>query len=174
MHAQLPTLAVEQVEMNGCLALALPVFPSMQHNTLAVSSGHGCVSCNVHGKQPPDPPVDVTWCSPLSCSWQIMVDKEVAEEVGGLKKLVPTGTAVLMEGVLAETPEGTKQVRSSGSSSSAWQQRRQQPAPAAGHFFQLLFPPEGAALSTAARGTATGGACCECSSNSAAGAAERV
>eukprot|EP00775_Hariotina_reticulata_P000875 gene875-1197_t len=42
-------------------------------------------------------------------SLQIMVDKEVAEEVGGLKKLVPTGTAVLIEGVLAETPEGTKQ-----------------------------------------------------------------
>ena len=35
---------------------------------------------------------------------------EVAEEVGGLKNLVPTGTSVLIEGVLAETPEGTKQV----------------------------------------------------------------
>eukprot|EP00879_Flechtneria_rotunda_P014346 GHRR01014986.1.p1 GENE.GHRR01014986.1~~GHRR01014986.1.p1 ORF type:complete len:573 (+),score=204.73 GHRR01014986.1:186-1904(+) len=42
-------------------------------------------------------------------SLQIMVDKEVAEEVGGLKKLVPTGTCVLIEGVLAQTPEGTKQ-----------------------------------------------------------------
>lgn len=37
--------------------------------------------------------------------------KEVAEAVGGLKKLVPTGTSVLIEGQLAETPEGTKQVR---------------------------------------------------------------
>ena len=43
-----------------------------------------------------------------------MVSKEVAEELGGLKKLVPTGTAVLVEGLLAETPEGTKQVGSSG------------------------------------------------------------
>lgn len=39
-----------------------------------------------------------------------MIDKEVAEPVGGLKKLVPTGTCVLIEGLLAETPEGTKQV----------------------------------------------------------------
>lgn len=39
-----------------------------------------------------------------------MVTKEVGEEVGGLKKLVPTGTCVLIEGLLAETPEGTKQV----------------------------------------------------------------
>eukprot|EP00878_Enallax_costatus_P019561 GHUV01020638.1.p1 GENE.GHUV01020638.1~~GHUV01020638.1.p1 ORF type:complete len:494 (+),score=175.85 GHUV01020638.1:420-1901(+) len=38
-----------------------------------------------------------------------MIDKEVAEPVGGLKKLVPTGTCVLIEGMLAETPEGTKQ-----------------------------------------------------------------
>lgn len=43
---------------------------------------------------------------------QIMIDKEVAEAVGGLKKLVPTGTCVLIEGQLAETPEGTKQVGS--------------------------------------------------------------
>jgi hypothetical protein len=42
---------------------------------------------------------------------QIMVTKEVGEAVGGLKKLVPTGTAVLIEGTLADTPEGTKQVR---------------------------------------------------------------
>lgn len=41
---------------------------------------------------------------------QIMVTKEVAESVGGLKKLVPTGTSVLIEGTLAQTPEGTKQV----------------------------------------------------------------
>lgn len=39
-----------------------------------------------------------------------MVTKDVAEAVGGLKKLVPTGTCVLIEGNLAETPEGTKQV----------------------------------------------------------------
>lgn len=43
-----------------------------------------------------------------------MVTKEVAEAVGGLKKLVPTGTSVLIEGTLAETPEGTKQVRATG------------------------------------------------------------
>ncbi|KAL4441815.1 hypothetical protein ABPG77_003731 [Micractinium sp. CCAP 211/92] len=40
---------------------------------------------------------------------QIMVTKEVAEEVGGLKTLTPTSTCVLIEGVLAETPPGTKQ-----------------------------------------------------------------
>jgi hypothetical protein len=40
---------------------------------------------------------------------QVMVDKAVAEGSGGLKRLVPTGTAVLVEGTLAETPEGTKQ-----------------------------------------------------------------
>ena len=38
-----------------------------------------------------------------------MVEKAVAEEVGGLKSLTPTSTCVLIEGVLAETPEGTKQ-----------------------------------------------------------------
>ena len=38
-----------------------------------------------------------------------MVDKAVAEESGGLKRLVPTGTSVLIEGTLSETPEGTKQ-----------------------------------------------------------------
>lgn len=42
-------------------------------------------------------------------SIQIMVTKEVAEAVGGLKNLVPTGTSVLIEGQLAQTPEGTKQ-----------------------------------------------------------------
>lgn len=36
--------------------------------------------------------------------------KEVAEAVGGLKNLVPTGTSVLVEGELTATPEGTKQV----------------------------------------------------------------
>jgi hypothetical protein len=41
---------------------------------------------------------------------QVMATKEVGEAVGGLKKLVPTGTCVLIEGLLAETPEGTKQV----------------------------------------------------------------
>lgn len=40
---------------------------------------------------------------------KVMVDKAVAEEVGGLKRMVPTGSSVLVEGVLAETPEGTKQ-----------------------------------------------------------------
>ncbi|KAG7673083.1 hypothetical protein KSW81_006298 [Nannochloris sp. 'desiccata'] len=40
---------------------------------------------------------------------QVMVDKDVAEEVGGLKAMTPTSTCVLIEGVLAETPEGTKQ-----------------------------------------------------------------
>lgn len=38
-----------------------------------------------------------------------MVTKEVAEEAGGLKALTPTSTCVLIEGVLAETPPGTKQ-----------------------------------------------------------------
>jgi asparaginyl-tRNA synthetase len=64
-----------------------------------------------------------------------MVTKEVAEEVGGLKKLVPTGTCVLIEGTLAETPPGTKQVRRGGRRRGAavggTQQRRvplQQPA----------------------------------------------
>ncbi|WIA42435.1 hypothetical protein OEZ86_008432 [Tetradesmus obliquus] len=42
-------------------------------------------------------------------SLQVMVTKEVGEAVGGLKKLVPTGTCVLIEGLLADTPEGTKQ-----------------------------------------------------------------
>lgn len=40
---------------------------------------------------------------------QVMVDKEVAEEVGSLKELVPTSTCVLIEGKLSETPPGTKQ-----------------------------------------------------------------
>ena len=40
-----------------------------------------------------------------------MVDKEVGDAVGGLNKLCPTGTSVLVEGTLAQTPEGTKQVR---------------------------------------------------------------
>lgn len=44
-----------------------------------------------------------------TCCLQIMVDKAVGEEVGGLKQLTPTSTCVLIEGVLAETPEGTKQ-----------------------------------------------------------------
>lgn len=44
-------------------------------------------------------------------SLQAMVTKEVAEAVGGLKRLAPTGTAVLVEGELAATPEGTKQAR---------------------------------------------------------------
>lgn len=40
---------------------------------------------------------------------QIMVEKELAETVGGLKELTPTGTSVLIEGTLTETPEGVKQ-----------------------------------------------------------------
>lgn len=42
-------------------------------------------------------------------SLQVMITKEVAEKHTGLKKLVPTGTSVLVEGTLTETPEGTKQ-----------------------------------------------------------------
>ncbi|GAB4818156.1 hypothetical protein N2152v2_005202 [Parachlorella kessleri] len=42
-------------------------------------------------------------------SIQVMVTKEVAEEVGGLKELCPTSTSVLIEGTLEETPPGTKQ-----------------------------------------------------------------
>ena len=38
-----------------------------------------------------------------------MVPAEVAEAVGGLKELTPSGTSVLLEGQLAETPPGTKQ-----------------------------------------------------------------
>lgn len=45
------------------------------------------------------------------CAVQVLVTKEVAEEIGGLKDLVPTGTSVLIEGHLVETPAGTKQVR---------------------------------------------------------------
>jgi hypothetical protein len=68
---------------------------------LLLSAGYafmdsGC-SCVLHLLPPPLP--------------QVMVTKEVGEAVGGLKKLVPTGTCVLIEGLLAETPEGTKQVR---------------------------------------------------------------
>lgn len=40
---------------------------------------------------------------------QVMVDKDVAAAVGGLGALTPTSTCVLVEGVLAETPPGTKQ-----------------------------------------------------------------
>ena len=43
-----------------------------------------------------------------------MVDKDVAEEAGGLKQLTPTSTCVLIEGVLAQTPPGTKQKVGSG------------------------------------------------------------
>ena len=41
---------------------------------------------------------------------QAVVPAEVAEAVGGLKELTPSGTSVLLEGQLAETPPGTKQV----------------------------------------------------------------
>eukprot|EP00983_Pelagomonas_calceolata_P028211 883430-Pelagomonas_calceolata.AAC.7 len=40
---------------------------------------------------------------------QVMMSKEVADQVGGLKLLTPTGTSVLVEGELTPTPEGTKQ-----------------------------------------------------------------
>ncbi|KAL6785876.1 TSN1 [Auxenochlorella protothecoides x Auxenochlorella symbiontica] len=40
---------------------------------------------------------------------QVMVDKAVAESVGGLGQLTPTSTCVLIEGILSETPPGTKQ-----------------------------------------------------------------
>ena len=40
-----------------------------------------------------------------------MVTKEVAEAVGGLKAITSTGTSVLVEGELTETPPGTKQAR---------------------------------------------------------------
>jgi hypothetical protein len=43
---------------------------------------------------------------------QAVVPAEVAEAVGGLKELTPSGTSVLLEGQLAETPPGTKQVSS--------------------------------------------------------------
>jgi len=33
----------------------------------------------------------------------------VAEAVGGFSSLTPSGTSVLLEGELAQTPEGTKQ-----------------------------------------------------------------
>jgi len=42
-------------------------------------------------------------------SIQVMMSKEVADQVGGLKLLTPTGTSVLVEGELTPTPEGTKQ-----------------------------------------------------------------
>jgi len=43
-------------------------------------------------------------------NFQVMVDKEVAEASGfTIKDLVPTGTSVLVEGVLSETPENVKQ-----------------------------------------------------------------
>ena len=42
---------------------------------------------------------------------QVMVTKEVAEAVGGLKAIISTGTSVLVEGQLTETPPGTKQAR---------------------------------------------------------------
>jgi hypothetical protein len=48
--------------------------------------------------------------SNVVCVLQVMVTKEVAESVGGLKELVPAGTSVLIEGELTRTPEGTKQV----------------------------------------------------------------
>ncbi len=40
-----------------------------------------------------------------------MVTREVAAAAGGLKALISTGTSVLVEGELTETPPGTKQAR---------------------------------------------------------------
>jgi len=42
---------------------------------------------------------------------QVMVTREVAAAAGGLKALISTGTSVLVEGELTETPPGTKQAR---------------------------------------------------------------
>ena len=42
---------------------------------------------------------------------QAIVPLEVAEEVGGFSSLTPSGTSVLLEGQLTQTPEGTKQAR---------------------------------------------------------------
>lgn len=54
--------------------------------------------------------IGMLWRS-LRVHVQVMVPKGVAEEIGGLKVLTPTGTSVLIEGTLDATPEGTKQVR---------------------------------------------------------------
>lgn len=49
------------------------------------------------------------------CQHQVMVTKEVAEACGtALNKLTATGTSVLVEGELAATPEGVKQVWTGG------------------------------------------------------------
>ena len=48
---------------------------------------------------------------------QAVVPLEVATAVGGLKELTPSGTSVLLEGTLTETPPGTKQVLSFGAHS---------------------------------------------------------
>lgn len=43
---------------------------------------------------------------------QVMLGKEVAESSGfSLKLAVPTGTSLLVEGMLLKTPEGTEQVQ---------------------------------------------------------------
>ena len=41
---------------------------------------------------------------------QVMVTKEVAEQHGGLKALVSTGTSILVSGTVTKPPEGAKQV----------------------------------------------------------------
>jgi len=41
---------------------------------------------------------------------QVMLSKEVADQIGGMKLVTPTGSSVLIEGELTPTPEGTKQV----------------------------------------------------------------
>jgi dihydrodipicolinate reductase len=50
--------------------------------------------------------------SGVSALMQAIVPLEVAEAVGGFKELTPSGTSVLLEGQLAETPQGTKQASS--------------------------------------------------------------
>lgn len=45
-----------------------------------------------------------------NASLQVIVPKQVAESVGGLGKITPTGTSLLVKGILDETPEGKKQV----------------------------------------------------------------
>lgn len=56
---------------------------------------------------------------------QVMVDAGVAEEVGGLKALVPTSTCVLIEGVLSETPPGTKQKVRFGETRRVWARKNE-------------------------------------------------
>ena len=58
------------------------------------------------------PPSQSPLPPPLSTSVtpQVIIPKAVADDVGGLSKVTPTGTSLLIEGRLEETPEGKKQV----------------------------------------------------------------